>query len=323
MGVAAALTVGSIIAGVGSSIAQSQAAEAGAEALEDRSQFAREEAERFLTSAFGELGSFRERALGLIGSLGFRRTPSPETFADTALDLERLGFDFRTGLQRENLDFILGDTERDIRSAQQDFAAIASGDFSSIEDAVSSRLLGVQANNRASPTGTVFNVAARDELAFRQTGLSGALGISDFFSREGTVDPPNPIPTTFALAEFADREDAQELGFRERQLDRELGVETATLSGKLDARASALGVATDQGLTGFGASSIAGPAGTASTLSGVAQGFGSLSTYLQNQQALEVQQQNVAEYNRLNGTNFQSVGGGTPNGGFFGNLFAG
>ena len=324
MGVAAALAIGSIAAGVGSSIAQGRAAKRQAEAAEERSEFARFLSGEFLGEALGDISAFRDAALGFIsGADGlFRRTPPPETFFDTAADIERRGFDFQTGLKRENLDFILGDTEGDIRSAQNQFAQIASGDFSSIQSAVTSRLLGVQANNRASPVGTRFNIAARDELAFRQTGLSQALGITDFFAREGTVDPPNPVATTFALAEFANREDAQELQFHENQLDRRLAVEQAALGGTLESRATALGVATEQGLAGFGAAAGAGSAALGSSLAGVGQGLSSLSAYIQQRQALEVQRANVAEFNRLNGTNFQATGQ-APNGGFFGNLFAG
>lgn len=308
---------------VGSAIVQGQANKKAAKAEEKKGELSLEMSEEFLGAALGDIAGFRESALGLIKDANglFRRTPNPETFFDTATDLERRGFDFQTGLKRDNLDFILGDTQSDIRTAQSQFAKIATGDFSDIQSAVTSRLLGVQANNRASPVGTRFNIAARDEFAFRQTGLSTTLGISDFFSREGTVDPPNPVPTTFALAEFADREDAQELQFRENQLDRTLGIEGAVLSGTLGARANSLGVSVGQGLAGIGASGVASTAALASALGAAGQGFSSLAGYMQQREATQVQAANVAEYNKNNGTNFQAVS--TPNGGFFGNAFAG
>ena len=124
--------------------------------------------------------------------------------------LSRQDFDFRTGLKRENLDFVLGDNEKALRDAQTlntNIAALNSSDFEGkFSDIVKSSMFGLKADTLGDPLGTFSNLSARNLYDFSQQGLSSALAINDFFSREGTVDPISPLQTAFDLRNIAERE---------------------------------------------------------------------------------------------------------------------
>lgn len=117
--------------------------------------------------------------------------------------LSRQDFDFRDAIKKENLRFILGDTEGDLRESQNLNTALAAlnpevfqGKFQSI---LQSDILGLKAMTVGEPTGSFANLSAQNLFDFSQKGLSNALAINDFFSREGTVDPISPLQISFDL----------------------------------------------------------------------------------------------------------------------------
>lgn len=126
--------------------------------------------------------------------------------------LSREDFDFRTGIKRENLAFILGDNEKSLRDAQTintDLAALDSANLQNrFGQIVRSQMFDLKASTVGDPLGTFANLSARNLYDFSQQGLSSALAINDFFAKNGTVDPISPLQTAFDLRTVAEKEAA-------------------------------------------------------------------------------------------------------------------
>ncbi len=169
------------------------------------------------------IGAFSEQAFALAGESkdeikgSYKNSkkyidaiPEVKQLMDDAQMLSRQDFDFRTGIKRENLDFILGDNTEALRDAQTlntNIAALNSADFEGrFSDIVKSSMFGLKADTLGDPLGTFSNLSARNLYDFSQQGLSNALAINDFFSKEGTVDPISPLQTAFDLRTVAERE---------------------------------------------------------------------------------------------------------------------
>ena len=142
-------------------------------------------------------------------NLQFDRSKSPLEFIQDGIDLSRVSFDTRTEQKRENLDFALGESGDNLRQAQLDFSALASGDTTAFQKEVRASAFGELAKSAGFPVGAFENASARNLLNFRQVGLQNTLGISDFFARQGTVDPVDPIDNIFRLAAFEQVEDSE------------------------------------------------------------------------------------------------------------------
>lgn len=130
-------------------------------------------------------------------------TPDVSAFMEQARSLSTEDFNFRDAYQKYNLNFITGDTQGDIREAQAMNASLAALDPSAFQgkmgDILRSDMYGLKALTVGEPTGTFANLSAQNLSSMQQQGLSNWLQISDFFSREGTVDPISPLQTAFDL----------------------------------------------------------------------------------------------------------------------------
>ena len=132
-------------------------------------------------------------------------------------------FQFRDEIQKQNLNFIMGNTGNDIREAQSLNASLAALDPSAFQgkmgDILKSNLYGLKAVTVGEPSGSFANLSAANLSAMSQQGLSNYLQISDFFSREGTVDPISPLQTAFDLQQIASNEEFKiaELGINNEQ----------------------------------------------------------------------------------------------------------
>lgn len=126
-----------------------------------------------------------------------------------------------TEQKREGLKFSLGGADDAMRDAQLDFAKLASGDTSGFQQEVKASAFGAIAEAAGMPLGTFANTSAKNMMQLRQFGTENALGITDFFAKQGTVDPVNPIDSIFGLAKFEQSENAREEGLMKfnRELD--------------------------------------------------------------------------------------------------------
>lgn len=304
MGVGLALGIAGIASAAGSEIAQGQASRRAAKAQE-----------RAVIRS-GELGSaFTSRQLGLLRNLSnqqskdidrfarsFQRTGNATEFLEDAINLSGEGFDFRDELKKENLDFILGDSAGDLRRAQGDFSSLAAGNFSAFERELNASLSKAGAESFGSPVGTVFNIAARDRFNFRTAGLNEALKIGDFFATQGTVDPPDPIPTAFALADFQQRENARFQDFNNFLLNARLQTDSTNFD--RGTRIDSVGLlAGTNSLNAIGQLGGVSQAATASSLAGLSQAFTTGSTLVQNQQSNQQNQETLNRFLEVFGTN--------------------
>jgi hypothetical protein len=159
----------------------------------------------------GTINTFNQRGNRIINDI-----PEITELMDEAEGLSRRDFDFRTGLKRENLDFILGDNQQALRDSQTlntNISSLNSADFQGrFSDIVRSSMFGLKASTIGDPYGTFSNLSARNLYDFAQQGLSNSLAINDFFSREGTVDPISPLQTSFDLRNVAEREAGMRIG---------------------------------------------------------------------------------------------------------------
>jgi hypothetical protein len=166
----------------------------------------------FSEQAFALAGESKDEIKGSYGRSNniINEIPEVSELMDEGKNLSRQDFDFRTGIKRENLDFILGDNQDTLRDAQTintDIGALDSANFQGrFSDIVRSSMFGLKADTVGDPYGTFANLSARNLYDFSQQGLSNALAINDFFSREGTVDPISPLQTAFDLRTVAERE---------------------------------------------------------------------------------------------------------------------
>lgn len=129
--------------------------------------------------------------------------PGVSELMGEAQSLSLQDFQFRDTIQKQNLAFIEGGTDPQIREAQSLNASLAALDPSAFQgkmgDILKSNLYGLKAVTTGEPTGSFANLSAQNLYNFSQQGLSQYLAISDFFSREGTVDPISPLQTAFDL----------------------------------------------------------------------------------------------------------------------------
>jgi hypothetical protein len=304
MGVGLALGIAGIASAAGSAIVQGRAAKRAAESQERAA----------LKS--GELGTaFTSRQLGLLRNLSrqqsrdidrfarsFQRTSNATEFLEDALNLSGEGFDFRDELKKSNLEFILGESTGDLRKAQGDFTNLAAGNFSAFERELNASLSKAGAESFGSPVGTVFNIAARDRFNFRTAGLNEALKIGDFFATQGTVDPPDPIPTAFALADFQQRENARFQDFNNFLLNARL--QTGSANFDRGTRIGTVGLlAETNSLNAIGQLGGVSQAATASSLAGLSQAFSTGSSLFQDRQTNQQNQETLKQFLEVFGTN--------------------
>ena len=255
------------------------------------------------------MGKFGDVQRDIIGGINnaFKRSDNVFEFIDRTDKGIGTLLDSATRRKRENLDFIVGDTGDDLRTAQADNAALAAGNFSGFLDSLRAETLGVLAGTEGRPIGAFENLSARNQLVARSRGLSNSLALNDFFAREGTVDPPSPLSVFGAatgVAEFEAREDAEQLAFRERQIERELGLESRLFGLQLGinefgvkAEAGALAGATaDVGIGAFAAGAglqgFAGALGVSATA--LNQRDVNSQLLAQNSRALSIQEDRLA-----------------------------
>ena len=217
-------TIVSAAAGVYSSSKNSKAAKENAAAQEGSFAAARADSEAFTEDQLALFSGLEESVRDSLGrysgafnaafdGVDFVRSRPYNEFINEAKDLNRAAFDFDTQLKRENLAFVAGDSLNSLRGAQEDFAALAAGDTSAFTKELEASAFGALANSQGLPTGTFGNISANNLFQFKVAGTNAALGLSDFFSREGTVNPPSTLNSIQALADFEAREDAEKLDF--------------------------------------------------------------------------------------------------------------
>lgn len=131
-------------------------------------------------------------------------------FMEEGKDFSQQSYDLQTEQKREGLKFALGGADDLLRKAQVDFAQLASGDTSAFEREVKASAFGALAESAGLPMGAFANTSAKNLANFRQMGTENALGISDFFAKQGTVDPVDPLDSIFKLATFEREEDVRE-----------------------------------------------------------------------------------------------------------------
>ena len=127
--------------------------------------------------------------------------------------------------QRQNLlDFVLGTTQEDLRSAQRTNAQIANFDFSGLNNDISKILRSGQfdiiAASAGEPIGSIANLSAQNVNAFAQQGLSNYLAISDFFAKTGQVDRFNPYNIATDLYKVQEGQVNARIGIQESYASR-------------------------------------------------------------------------------------------------------
>lgn len=224
-----ALVIGSVASAGASLYAGSKSAKASKSAAAAQAKNAKAGYDlnlEYLNFLKGEAAAFAENSAELledskrVAEEGYTRIgsvidaiPTIEELYPRGEALSRKDFDFRTGIVRENLDFILGGTSDDLREIQEFSSSLANlepeaftNKFSKIIDA---SLLNLKAETIGEPTGTFANLSAQNLYNFSNQALSNYLAVNDFIAKEGTVDPISPISTTFDLfnveASIADR----------------------------------------------------------------------------------------------------------------------
>lgn len=174
-----------------------------------------EEYVNFLKSSLidfdGKTGEIISRSSGIADQtytqianvIGSINTPSASAFMDEAKSLSMNDFQFRDSIKKGNLNFILGGTQDELRSAQQMNASLAALDENAFTgrmgDVLRSNMYGLKALTVGEASGTFANLSAQNLYNFSQQGLSNSLAMGDFFSREGTIDPISPLQTAFDL----------------------------------------------------------------------------------------------------------------------------
>lgn len=220
---------------------------------QEQLQYFREAIEAFNEQAFaladeskGEIKRTYRKSIDIIDKI-----PDVKELLGEGKELSREDFEYRTGIKRENLDFILGETQDELRQSQQINASLAglddsefTGRFSKI---IRSNLAETRANTLSSPFGTFANLSAQNLYNFSNQGLSNFLSINDFFSREGTVDPISPLTTAFDLRQTAEREAAMRID-NERYRSSSIADINASLTGALGSSLEATGDYTKQSI---------------------------------------------------------------------------
>lgn len=164
---------------------------------------------QYLDYLQGALESYGENTSSIIGKTYqsvsdiIASIPGVSDLMSEATSLSQQDFNYRDSIQKQNLAFIEGGTDPQIREAQSLNASLAALDSSAFQgkmgDILKSNLYGLKSVTTGEPTGSFANLSAANLYNFSQQGLSQYLAISDFFSREGTVDPISPLQTAFDL----------------------------------------------------------------------------------------------------------------------------
>jgi hypothetical protein len=174
--------------------------------------------EEYMAFLMGALEEYGQNAPGIasntydkIGSvINNINIPGVSDFMSEAKTLSLDDFNFRDKIQKQNFDFITGGTQPELRDSQNLNASLAALDPSAFEgkmgEVLRSDLYGLKAITVGEPTGTFANLSAQNLRNFSNEGLSNYLAISDFFSREGTVDPISPLQTSFDLQQIKSKE---------------------------------------------------------------------------------------------------------------------
>jgi hypothetical protein len=257
------LGVAAVAANVAGSASAAKGAKQAAAAQAKAAQQIRKDTQAFQGLGFGLIGDARKNAEGYIGGvtpikpfkpIKFQRSDSPNSpqFVEGGSNLSRVSFDVQTGQKRENLGFALGETYGNLRKSQNDFTALASGDTGAFTKELQASAFGALAGTAGGPAGAFANVSAKNLFGFRTEGLRNSLAISDFFAEQGTVDPVDPLPSIFALAEFEQEENRES-----RELDkfnRTIDFEVAKHNSSLSLGTAELGVGLEQFLLNSGLS---------------------------------------------------------------------
>lgn len=152
----------------------------------------------YLTSAKGSISDAFKQSNNIIS-----RIPSVTAEYPAAQNLSQLDFNYRDAIKKQNLDFVLGSTQEGLRTAQTLNTSLANLDPSGFNTQVNRILNSANSNLKAmtvgEPTGSFANLSAQNLQSFSQQGLSNELAISDFFSKNGTVDPVSPAQLAFNL----------------------------------------------------------------------------------------------------------------------------
>lgn len=254
------MAAGAVVNGIGAAQGAKGAKE-NAKATQQASQQIIKDTATFKNEGFGLINGARANGENYLGGvkeipnfkpLKFTRSTSPadEKFTAAGTALSNLSFNVQTGQKRDNLDFVLGDTKDDLRKSQSDFTALASGDTSGFEKELQASAFGALADTYGAPQGTFSNTSARNLFAFRTEGLRNSLAIGDFFAVQGTVDPVDPLPSIFALAEFEQKEDAEKQSLD--QFNRTIAFETARHNSSLSLDVARTGIQLESLLLGSG-----------------------------------------------------------------------
>lgn len=221
--------IGSVLGGMsgssgGSAIAASGAAmiEAGEEIIsrtDDYRKFVRRDASKNRKKSMKFINAVP--LIAQFEDLPFMRSKGVSEFIGEGNYISDNAYGKMTDQKRSGLKYALGGADDALRNAQMDFAKLASGDTSAFNQEVKASAFGAIAESAGMPLGTFANTSAKNMLNLRQVGTENALGISDFFAKQGTVDPVNPIDSIFGLAKFEQSENAREEGLMKfnRDLD--------------------------------------------------------------------------------------------------------
>lgn len=338
-----ALAIGTVASAGASVVGGIQAKKAGQKAADAQSAAADKNyalQKEYLNYLMGASGEYDERVGELMGEskatvedaynriIGIiSNIPSIETLYPRGEALSRKDFDFRTGIQRENLNFILGGTSDEAREIQQFNADLANLD----EDAFTARfskildtsISGLKASTLGDPTGTFANLSAKNLYDFSQRGLSNYLAMNDFFSKEGTVDPISPYAVTQDLFSNAYNIAGLNINNEQWRASNLVSINNAGMGAAANSMNNAANIAQlgmNMGSQYFGAIADAqGARAAASTLGtqGVLQGIGVLTQGLSGVAALQMQQQALTQQqafqnNLLNSYSLNSLNSFAP-----------
>lgn len=122
------------------------------------------------------------------------------------------------------LDFVMGDTQDELRNSQQQNAKLANFDFSGLNTEIAkvlrSNQFDIVSMSGGEPIGSLANLSAQNVNSFAQQGLSNYLGISDFFARTGQVDRFNPYAVATDLYKIEEGKLNSKIGIEESRANR-------------------------------------------------------------------------------------------------------
>lgn len=222
----------SLLGGMGSSSAGAATAASAAAMIEAAAQI-EEKTDEYRKIVRKDGKRYRKRVNRALASvtglapyedLDFNRARGISSFLEESKALSTAAFDSMTSQKRSNMDFSLGGATEGLRTAQTDFSKLAAGDTSGFNQIVKASAFGAIAENAGLPLGAFANTSAKNMMDFRRLGTEASMGISDFFAKQGTVDPINPLDSIFKLAGFERDENvrSKELDMFNRNLSFEL-----------------------------------------------------------------------------------------------------